>query len=115
MRDFGILRLFDGRPKLQDQIAEFLGKEPDPSGGGRTVLKIHTVRTGFMFEWHPITQRVFLVRMDIKTNASGVHVAECIAQDIVTHGEAVNAANIFNRGFEKGQRNGAPMLHLQGY
>lgn len=84
-------------PTTRDRIAEFFGREPHPSANGRQVYHLRSA-SGFSFEWHPRTRKVYLVRTDHKPV-----VAEVMAFDIETHGDAVNAINIWLRGYHEGQ------------
>lgn len=95
-----VLSLFDGRPKLQDKVAEFLGREPHPTGAGSEVLRIKSA-TNRMFEWHPRSRRVYYLRPTGKKTKDGkdVMTGQIIAFDIETHGDAINAVNIWNRGY----------------
>lgn len=105
MPDLGshIIGLLSGAPKTQELVARALNREAHPSGGGHKVLTIRSA-SGRHFEWHPMTQKVYYIK-------GGV--GEVIAFDILTHGDAMNAVNIWNRGYAEGQRPGTPKIHLQ--
>lgn len=59
------------------------------------VLKLTQPRIReFRFEWHPQAQRVYAIRVGVQPE-----VGELIAFDIDTHGAAINAVNIWSRGY----------------
>lgn len=72
---------------------EFLGRAPDPTGAGHSIWKIQNHAIGQFFEWHPQKRIVYLVHAE-------TNVGEAIAFDIETHGDAINAVNIFTRGYK---------------
>lgn len=86
-------------PALKARFLEFLGRDPHPTGAGRAVWNLSNPRLPqYRFEWHPQTRRVYLARL----NARPV-VGEVIAFNIETHGDAINAVNIWTRGFNEGR------------
>lgn len=55
----------------------------------------------FRFEWHPQVKTVYVI--EIGKLVSGHEVAEAIAQDVRTQGDATNAALIWARGYRAGR------------
>lgn len=86
-------------PLLRDRFREFLGRDPHPSAGGHAILNIRAPSVPkFRFEWHSQKRRVYLIRVGGKPE-----IGEVIAFDIETHGDAINAVNIFLRGYNEGR------------
>lgn len=63
------------------------------------ILNIVSPLTDCRFEWHPISQTVYIIRL----GAVPV-IADPIAFNIETHGAAWNAVLIFNRGYREAER-----------
>lgn len=103
-----ILGMLQHLPKTQDRVAEALHIQAHPTGAGLRLLRIKTA-SGRHFEWHPVTQRVYYLR----PKADGSFIGELVAADIVTHGDAINAANIWNRGYAEGASPKTEKIHLQ--
>lgn len=91
-----------------DSFLAMLGRPPHPSAGGRSRLLIAAY--GLTFEWHPVMRRVYV--QNAPRPSDGKIVGEVIAFDIETHGDAINAANIYGRGYTKGLARGAPQEYL---
>lgn len=92
--------------KGTESFMRMLGRPPHPSAGGRRILIIRAY--GMTFEWHPVIRRVYLQNPMPDGRIKG----EVIAFDIETHGDAINAANIYGRGYTKGLARGAPQEYL---
>lgn len=91
------MREVTGNPILRDKVLEWMGRDPHPTGALQGVWKINSPIPGTLFEWHPKERRVYLVELkeiDGKTHGVGTP----IAYEIVTHGDAINAALVFCRG-----------------
>jgi len=96
-------------PSTLDRFREWLGREPHPSAAGQDILHLRAPRhVGMRFEWHPRKRRVYLIRV-----GQVPEIGEVIAFDIETHGDAINAVNIFLRGFNEGRLPATPKLHLR--
>lgn len=86
-------------PPLSDKFREWLGRDPHPSANGMDILHIRSGSTPqFRFEWHPRKRRVYLVRV-----GQDPEIGEVVAFDIETHGDAINAVNIYLRGYNEGR------------
>jgi hypothetical protein len=60
-----------------------------------TILKLsQPLVPQFRFEWHPRTKRVYTIRV-----GATPEVGELIAFDVENHGQAINAVNIWCRGY----------------
>lgn len=105
-----IVGLLASAPKTRERVAQALHVVADPTGGGRAEL--HFIAQGLQFTWHPLSQKVFLMHHTGQTAPDGsmIREARIIAMDIVTHGDAINAANIFTRGIDYAK--GLPRPHL---
>lgn len=91
------------------KFLEFLGRDPHPTGGARKIWHIKAPRTPqYRFEWHPQKRIVYLVRI-----GSVPEVAEAMAFNIETHGDAHNAVLIWLRGFHEGATPTIQKIHLQ--
>lgn len=55
----------------------------------------------FRFEWHPLEKTVYVI--EIGKLVEGKEIANSIAGDIRTQGEATNAALIWSRGYRAGR------------
>jgi hypothetical protein len=60
----------------------------------------------FQFEWHPGKKTVYSVRLSQKPA-----VGEVLAQNIPDHGSAINAVNIWSRGYRSAQSD-KPLINL---
>lgn len=94
----------------RERFAEFIGRDPHPSGAGRDVLHIKQPNyPQFRFEWHPGTRKVYLIRVGSKPL-----IGEKLAEHAETHAEAYAYVQTFLRGFREGQAPDLPKLHLEG-
>lgn len=53
----------------------------------------------FRFEWHPAARKVYLV--STATPPGQPLIGEAIAFDIENHGQAINAVNVYLRGYRR--------------
>lgn len=60
----------------------------------------------FIFEWHPQTRKVYSIRQGTVPT-----VGEVLALEVLDHGSAINAVNIWIRGYQAA-RSSVPLLHL---
>lgn len=94
---------------LRERFNAFLGREPHPTGAARKVWNMSSPATPHLrFEWHPGKRNVYLVRLGQKPE-----IGEVMAFNIETHGDAINAVNIWLRGYAEGQAPSVPKLHLR--
>ena len=93
--------------KGRQLVLEHLGRDPHPTGAGQAVLHIRSGDPARRFEWHPKKRIVYMIR------ASAPNVGEAVALDIETHGDAINAVNIWQRGFNEGAAPELAKPHLQ--
>jgi len=94
----------------QEQFAEFLGRDPHPTGAGQKVL--HLKQPDFpqyRFEWHPQTRKVYLIRVGTQPL-----IGEILAEHAETHGHAYNFVQTFLRGYREGVSPTLPKPHLEG-
>ena len=90
--------MFD--PRTRDRFFEWLGRDPHPSANGQRVLHIRNPKFSdrYRFEWHPGARKVYLVRIGTIPEH-----AERLADNIETHGDAINAMLIWSRGYAEGR------------
>jgi hypothetical protein len=69
---------------------DLVAKEPEPG----QVYRIGSKLSEFIFEYHPETKRVYMGRVGIKPM-----IGELVADNIVTHGDALNAVLVWHRGY----------------
>lgn len=69
---------------------DFKAMEPKPG----QVYRIGSSLTEFIFEWHPITKRVYMARTGTKPM-----IGELIADNIAVRGDAENVVLIWHRGY----------------
>lgn len=97
-------------PVIRERFAEFLGRDPDPTGANSRILHIKQPSfPQFRFEWHPQSRKVYLIR----TGAAPV-IAEKLAEHAETHAEAYAYVQTFLRGFREGQAPDVSKPHLEG-
>lgn len=65
------------------------------------ILHIRSPLTGCRFEWHRLSKKVYIIRLD---PLRGVEIGDPIAENIEDHGAAIMAVLIFVRGFKEAQR-----------
>lgn len=95
---------------IKERFAEFIGRDPHPSGAGLKVLHIKQPNyPQFRFEWHPGTRKVYLIRVGAKPL-----VGEKLAEHAETHGEAYAYVQTFLRGYREGLTPDIPKTHLEG-
>lgn len=93
-----------------DKFAEFLGRDPHPTGAGERVLCIKQPNfPQYRFEWHPQSRKVYLIRV-----GTVPLIGEVIAEHAETHGHAFNFVQTFLRGFREGQTPTISKPHLEG-
>lgn len=93
---------------LKAKFAEFLGRDPHPTGADRKVWNLSSPAfPQYRFEWHPQSRKVYLARL-----TSSPVVGEVLAFNIETHGDAINAVNIWTRGYREGQTPNVIKPHL---
>lgn len=91
------------------KFAEFLGRDPHPSGADREIYHIRAPRfPEYRFEWHPRKRNVYVVRAGVVPE-----VGEIVAFNVETRGDAHNAVLIWLRGVAEGRRPGVKP-HLLG-
>jgi len=94
----------------KEKLAEFLGREANPTGAGQPYLHIKQPNfPQYRFEWHPQTRKVYLARMNVKPV-----VGEIIAEHVETHGHAFGAVQTWLRGYHEGRAPDIAKPHLEG-
>lgn len=88
-------------PDLSERFLEFLGRPADPTGRDRRVWHMRRPQLGLEFVWHPQRRTLYLVRLEVDPK-KGFQ----IAKNLETHGDAINAMNIWLRGHQEGRTPG---------
>lgn len=101
------IQLLTNQPILQQKLLEFLDRDPHPTAGGQTILTIKSA--AHHFEWHTKTRNFYMIRH----LPDGRAVGEIVAFNIETHGDALNAAAIWVRGYNEGRTPTVEKKHLQ--
>lgn len=98
----------EGKARLA-KFGEWLGRDPHPSAGGRDIYHIKApLIPQYRFEWHPKSRKIYIIRI-----GTTPEIAEALAFNIETHGDALNAVLIWSRGFREGQTPTLVKTHLQ--
>lgn len=92
----------------REKFAEFLGRDPHPSGTDKVYHIKQPNFPQYHFEWHPQTRKVYLIRV-----GTVPLIGEVLAEHAETHGHAQNFVQTFLRGYREGQMP-ASKPHLEG-
>ena len=92
----------------REKFAEFIGRDPHPTGAEKIYHIKQPNFPEYRFEWHPQARKVYLIRLGREPL-----IGEVIAEHAETHGHAFNFVQTFLRGLREGQ-NPTPKIHLEG-
>lgn len=98
----------------------FMGRDPDPTGANRRILRLAPTVPGcpFEFEWHPQSRKLYFHRLSsVEGGEAPGEIKrhwEIIAEHVEHHAMAYGFVQTFCRGWREGLNPDIPKFHLAG-